>query len=156
MKQNKFNYFDDYFLIYHSQLTDDNSFKVSVVFFIGQINEIVRSTTGHCKLRQTNGRSRTSDIYRHEKYLYVFSVSYPEPLFSVLRRQTKEQLALGTRDLMSLFFSFKVAEHSFLARSCWCDSARALALHQNKNKQDVDSAIALFAKCQHYLCYFSS
>lgn len=92
--------------------------KYLLFFFIGQINEIVRSTTGHCKLRQTNERSRTSDIYKHEKYLYVFSVSYPEPLFSVLRRQTKEQLALGTRDLMSLFFSFKVAEHSFLARSC--------------------------------------
>ena len=41
----------------------------------------------------------------------------------------------------------KVAEHSFRARFCWCNWARA---------QGLQRAIILFTQHPHYLCYFFS
>ena len=49
---------------------------------------------------------------------------------------------------------FKVAEHSFRARSCLRNSAHAQVLH--KYKPDINKAIILFAQCPRYLYYFSS
>ena len=45
----------------------------------------------------------------------------------------------------------KVAEHSFHACFCWCDSARTKGLQ----KKHVNSAIILFIQNPHYLRYFS-
>ena len=51
-------------------------------------------------------------------------------------------------------YLFKVAEHSFQAQSCQCNSACAQALHENKH--GVNTEIILFAQYPRYLYYFSS
>ena len=48
----------------------------------------------------------------------------------------------------------KVAEHSFRARSCLRNSARAQVLH--KKKPGINTAIILFAQRPRYLYYFAS
>ena len=50
--------------------------------------------------------------------------------------------------------TIKVAEHSFRARSCLRNSARAQVLH--KNKHGINTAFILFAQWSRYLYYFAS
>ena len=50
--------------------------------------------------------------------------------------------------------AFKVAEHSFRARSRSRNSARAQGF-QKTNKHAVNRAITLFTQNPHSLCYFS-
>ena len=52
--------------------------------------------------------------------------------------------------LMNLYF--KVAKHSFRARFCWCNLARAQGFQ--KNKHVVNRTIILITQHPHYLCYF--
>ena len=55
---------------------------------------------------------------------------------------------------IELLTKVKVAEHSFRARSCLRNSARAQVLH--KNKHGINTAIILFAQCPRYLYFFAS
>ena len=49
---------------------------------------------------------------------------------------------------------FKVAEHSFSARFCWCNLAPAQGFRKTI-KHAVNRAIILFTQHPHYLCYFT-
>ena len=54
--------------------------------------------------------------------------------------------------LLYLSLLIKVAEHSFRARFCWCNSARANGL---QNKHAVNRAVLFLLKHPRYLRYFS-